>query len=141
MSLEDIMEEHCEELKDEHMILDRAEFSDKPTNGGGGVFGSTKPKKTTAMTKKSQTKIKLKSADPIPSEDGSSPGLSSGETHREENIKDWSPQLVLTDWGRTDDVITIGNGERYYFFKIPHKVGSRGIIYHKKEKRIHCVYA
>ena len=107
----------------------------KQAHGVGGV-GSTKPKKPTATTK-SQTKRKSKSVDAIPSEDSSSLKLNSGETQEEERIKDWSPQSVLTDWGRTDDVVTIGNGERYYFFKIPHKVGSRR---QKKEKRVYHVY-
>ena len=31
-------------------------------------------------------------------------------------------QQVETGWGLTDDVVTLGNGEQFYYFKIPHKV-------------------
>ncbi len=34
----------------------------------------------------------------------------------------WSPKMVETVWGITQDVVTLPNGNSYYFFKIPHKV-------------------
>ena len=130
MSVEDIMEEHCEELRDKEIDSDGGEFSDMQAHGDDGG-GSTNIKKTAAKTK-SQTKRKLKSIDSIPLEKTSSLGDETWEDNKE-----WSPQSVMTDWGRTDDVVTIGNGERYYFFKIPHKVRSRG---HKKVNTSCLVY-
>ena len=44
------------------------------------------------------------------------------EGKEEEEEGEWVPQHVYTEFGRTDDIITLGNGEEYYFFKIPHKV-------------------
>lgn len=37
-------------------------------------------------------------------------------------IGDRCPKVVKTAWGTTDDVITLPNKKKYYFFKIPHKV-------------------
>lgn len=34
----------------------------------------------------------------------------------------WRAEHVATEWGTSDDVVTIGNGRSYYYFKIPHKV-------------------
>ena len=36
---------------------------------------------------------------------------------------EWKAVQIQTEWGVTDDVITLGNGKSHYFFKIPHKVG------------------
>ncbi len=36
--------------------------------------------------------------------------------------KEWRAQRLATEWGTTDDVVTLGNGATHYFFKIPHKV-------------------
>ena len=41
---------------------------------------------------------------------------------RGEEGERWVPQRVQTDFGVTDDIITLNNGQNYYFFKLPHKV-------------------
>lgn len=35
---------------------------------------------------------------------------------------EWLPCVRETEWGVTDDVITLPNNQTFYFFKIPHKV-------------------
>ena len=75
------------------------------------------------MATKQNNRDTKKAKSSLNEEDQSSPEKSSLSTESEENSnKEWRPQSVLTDWGLTDDVVTIGNGEKYYFFKIPHKV-------------------
>lgn len=40
----------------------------------------------------------------------------------------WHPQVMNTVWGVTNDLITLPNGDIYYYFKIPHKVSSPCMI-------------
>ncbi len=47
--------------------------------------------------------------------------LNEGREVTKKESEKWKPQSILTKWGRTDDVVTIGNGDQYYYFKIPHK--------------------
>ena len=100
------MEEHCEDLKDEEIAIG---LSDKNTDL------TKEPKRRAAA--KPKTKKKGKSTS---NEGQGSP--ESAVTDSDLESKKWKPQSIPTDWGRTDDVITIGNGDQYYFFKIPHKV-------------------
>lgn len=46
-------------------------------------------------------------------------GRKKGEEEREESFE---VCRVETEFGRTDDIVTLGNGKEYYFFKLPHKV-------------------
>lgn len=34
----------------------------------------------------------------------------------------WEAQKLETQFGTTDDVVTLKNGKTFYFFKLPHKV-------------------
>lgn len=102
LSLEDMIEEHCEELQDKEMDTGLG-------NNGADSALAVEPKKK-AATKQTKNKKKSKSEE----------GQGSPETATKES-EEWRPQSVLTEWGRTDDIITIGNGDRYYYFKIPHK--------------------
>ncbi len=41
----------------------------------------------------------------------------------EEAAKDnWKARHLATEWGKSDDVISLRNGAKFYYFKIPHKV-------------------
>ena len=91
------MEEHYEELQDEEADIG---LSDNATD-------STKESKKRAATK---TKTKK----------GKSTSNEGQETTKKE-IEKWKPESILTEWGRADDIVTIGNGDQYYYFKIPHK--------------------
>ena len=44
------------------------------------------------------------------------------ESIKNEIEEAWRAERVTTEWGTSDDVVTIGNGRSYYYFKIPHKV-------------------
>ena len=37
---------------------------------------------------------------------------------------EWKAVHLVTEWGTTDDIVTLGNGTTCYFFKVPHKVGQ-----------------
>ena len=37
---------------------------------------------------------------------------------------EWKVVHLATEWGTTDDIVTLGNGTTCYFFKVPHKVGG-----------------
>lgn len=101
------MEEHYEELKDDELNSDGGEFFEVANTR------STKSKKKVTKAKNQTSQ----NADPLSTRESSLPDrVGVGDS------KEWIPQSLLTDWGRTDDVVTIGNGEQYYFFKIPHKV-------------------
>ncbi len=45
-----------------------------------------------------------------------------GEEEGEE--EEWRAQRIKTVFGETDDVVTLGCGQTYYFFKLPHKVAQ-----------------
>lgn len=105
LSVEDMIEEHCEELQDEELL----DTSIGNNNSADSATVDPKKKKTPAAkcTKNKKSTV-------------SDEGQSSSEARKEESEK-WRPQSILTEWGRTDDVVTIGNGDQYYYFKIPHK--------------------
>lgn len=111
--LEEIMEEHCEDL-----------------NNGANSFGEfTKTQKQDERVKRtSTTKTKRAAAKKLkesaPNEDQAAAKMDGkgSQTEDKEEGERWSPKSMLTEWGRTDDVVTLGNGDRYYFFKLPHKV-------------------
>lgn len=85
----------------------------------GGTSTETTAGKTAKRTKR---RTKAGKKDDHVSPDDCPPPLDTSEGGGERESEEWRPQRLLTDWGLTDDVVTIGNGERYYFFKIPHKV-------------------
>ena len=106
LSVEDMIEEHCEELQDEELL-------DTSLGSNNSVDSATaEPKKTKKTPAAKRTKNKKSTM--------SDEGQGSSEATKEENEK-WRPQSILTEWGRTDDIVTIGNGDQYYYFKIPHK--------------------
>ena len=48
-----------------------------------------------------------------------------GQSTEEEQAKDrWMPEVVVTPWGLTNDVVTLPNNKKYYFFRLPHKVNK-----------------
>ena len=100
--MEDMIEEHCEELQDEEV--------DTSLSNSNGADSAAEPKKKTAA-KRTKNKKSISKSDE---------GQSSSEVIDKESEK-WRPQSILTEWGRTDDIVTIGNGDKYYYFKIPHK--------------------
>ena len=112
LTLEELMEEHCEELRDRE---ENGELT------GAHTPGDMPTEATAARTaKRGRKKSKSKKKDDQTSpEDGCLPNE---EREEKGESEEWVPQRVATDWGHTDDVVTIGNSERYYFFKIPHKV-------------------
>ena len=112
LTLEEIMEEHYEELHDEDVELDIGDFTDIQSE----VSITTKSKRTAAMQKNEKNSVD-EDEDELSHETGMDSTEAPGEDENE-----WRAQNILTDWGRTDDVVTIGNGEKYYFFKLPHKV-------------------
>ena len=120
------MDEHYEELHDEDVDV----VSNKYTHITSEDDTTTKDIKA-ADKRKNETKRKISSVDKneLPPE----MEVDDIETPNEDN-HEWRPQTILTDWGRTDDVVTIGNGEEYYFFKIPHK--ARNFLYWGGEREI-----
>ena len=36
--------------------------------------------------------------------------------------EEWKAKNIGTVFGVTDDLVTLGDGKEYYFFKLPHKV-------------------
>ena len=106
LNVEDMIEEHYEELQDEELL----DTSLGNNNSADSVTAEPKKKKTSAAKRTKNKKSTV-----------SDEGQGSSEATKEESEK-WRPQSILTEWGRTDDVVTIGNGDRYYYFKIPHKV-------------------
>jgi FKBP-type peptidyl-prolyl cis-trans isomerase len=102
LSVEDMIEEHCEELQDEEVDTGLG-------NNNNADSAAAEPKKKKEAAK--QTKQKKSTV--------SGEGQGSPEATKES--EKWKPQSILTEWGRTDDVVTIGNGDQYYYFKIPHK--------------------
>lgn len=105
LSVEDMMEEHCEELQDEELLN-----TSLGNNNSSADSAAVEPKKKTAAAKRTKNKKSTLSDE----------GQGSSEATKEESEK-WRPQSILTEWGRTDDIVTIGNGDQYYYFKIPHK--------------------
>ena len=99
LSVEDMIEEHCEELQDEEV--------DTGLSNSNGADSAAEPKKKTATKRTKNKKAKSKSDE-------------ASEAANKES-EEWRPQSILTEWGRTDDIVTIGNGDKYYYFKIPHK--------------------
>ncbi len=55
-------------------------------------------------------------------EKGEGAAESSKEEEEEEEEDKWVAQRIKTEFGVTDDVITLNNGQTYHFFKLPHKV-------------------
>ena len=108
LTVEDIMEEHCDELQDEEVDVG---FSDT-------VSDLTKETRKRAKAKSNKRKSKHASDQGQGSAESMGADLDQKATRESEK---WKPRFILTEWGRTDDVVTIGNGEEYYFFKMPHK--------------------
>ena len=98
LSVEDMIEEHCEELQDEDVDIGL---------GDNNTDSTVEPEKKAAAKTRNKKSV-------------SDEGQDSSEMAKKES-KEWKPQSILTEWGRTDDVVTIGNGDQYYYFKIPHK--------------------
>lgn len=40
----------------------------------------------------------------------------------ETSTGEWRAHCLATEWGVCNDVINLKNGEKYYYFKMPHKV-------------------
>ena len=36
----------------------------------------------------------------------------------------WKAENIVTAFGMTDDIVNLKNGQKYYFFKLPHKVNN-----------------
>ena len=102
LSLEDMMENHYQEMED----LDREEYAlsmshDIETFTNEEFLMSHDCESNTSDAKIDEPRKSKKEA-------------AKGE---------WKAVRLATEWGTTDDIVTLGNGVTCYFFKVPHKVG------------------
>lgn len=86
----------------------------------GGVGGT---RVQTVTTRTQNTKVKAKGKEVGVDLVGAS-AIKTEQYWEEEGAEEeeWKAKNIGTVFGVTDDLVTLGDGKEYYFFKLPHKV-------------------
>ena len=58
-------------------------------------------------------------------------GEGGGKDEEKKTKGAWKAENIVTAFGMTDDIVNLKNGQKYYFFKLPHKVNNsnRALLY------------